>query len=53
VSYQHPWSLTNNILNLTRDSNVGFDGRFMFRVDGLTVMMPNSAVVRGDILKII
>ena len=45
--YQHPWSLSINILNLTRDTNSGRPGRFMFRVEGLAVMTPNSVAVLG------
>ena len=31
-SWTHPWSRTNSIINLPSDSNIGMDGRFIWKV---------------------
>jgi Nidogen-like len=41
VYYLLPGALTQNILQLAQSSNVGLVGRWMFRVDGLNVLLPN------------
>ena len=30
--YEHPWSLTDDIIKITNDSNVGIPGEFIFHL---------------------
>jgi len=47
--YALPGSMTPSVLQLTQSSNVGLKGRWMFRVDGLNILLPNypTASVSG------
>ena len=41
VSYSLPGSMTPSVLQLAQTSNVGLPGRWIFRVDGPNVLLPN------------
>jgi hypothetical protein len=45
--YTLPGSNTGGILNLTQSSNVGLNGRWMYRVDGKNIVLPNKAPLPG------
>jgi hypothetical protein len=49
VYYNLPGSNTQGLglLNLTNSSNVGIDGRWMFRVDGSNIQLPNAPALNG------
>jgi Nidogen-like len=48
-AYIIPWTGTNRILNLAKYSNVGLNGRWIFRVDGSTLQLPNKPALTGTI----
>lgn len=41
--------MTDGIIHLTRSSNVGINGRWVFRVDGAHFQMPNAVFYPGRI----
>jgi Nidogen-like len=45
--YSVPWSTSSAILNLANASNVGLTGRWMYRVDGSTVVPARVTVKPG------
>ena len=45
--YIHPWSHTDAVISLTRSSNFNITGRWMYRVDGANIMMPNTVYLPG------
>jgi len=47
--YTLPGSMTSSVLGLERSSNVGLNGRWMFRVDGPNVQLPNAAAWNAGI----
>ena len=49
--YMDPLSTTNDIMTLVSGSNIGIPGRYMFRVDGTTVMMPDCSILSGSKLE--
>jgi Nidogen-like len=44
VYYNLPGTMTANVLQLAQTSNVGIKGRWMFRVDGQNIALPNYPV---------
>jgi Nidogen-like len=42
TNYKMPWSNKPSILNLAMWSNVGIPGRWMYRVDQSTIILPNG-----------
>jgi hypothetical protein len=38
--YEHPYSQTSNVLQLTQSSNVGLNGRWIYRIDGPVILTP-------------
>lgn len=48
--YTHPYSKTAKVLNLATSSNVGLNGRWMFRVDGINIIPANTASLPGFLL---
>jgi hypothetical protein len=44
-----PGSLTPAVLNLTNSSNIGLNGRWMFRVDGKNITLPEIPPIPGMI----
>jgi Nidogen-like len=47
VYYNLPGSNTKGVLNLTNSSNVGVNGRWLFRVDGNNIQLPNAPGLTG------
>jgi hypothetical protein len=45
--YALPGSMTSSVLNLASSSNCGVAGRWMFRIDGLNIQLPNAAALKG------
>jgi Nidogen-like len=46
-SYMVPWSQTSAVLSLAKTSNVGVKGRWMYRVDGKNIQLPNIVPLTG------
>lgn len=46
VFYNLPGSMTGNITQLAQSSNVGIKGRWMFRVDGPNILLPNRPTLK-------
>lgn len=42
-----PGSRSLASLNLSATSNVGLNGRWIFRVDGMNILQPNNAILPG------
>jgi hypothetical protein len=55
VYYNLPGSMTANVTELARSSNVGIKGRWMFRVDGPNILLPNrpTSKVKGQLVETI
>jgi Nidogen-like len=47
--FTNEWSGTSAILNMARWSNVGLTGRWMYRVDDLTIIAPNNIDMPGKV----
>ena len=47
TSYEVTWSRTGAVKNLAQSSNVGIKGRWMFRVDGSNIQLPNKIPPAG------
>jgi len=44
--YMLPGSGTHSVLNLAKSSNVGLNGRWIFRIDGINVQLPTVTGVQ-------
>ena len=47
--YSDPRARTPEILSIADDSDIGINGRWMFRVDGSQVLLPNCSAVPGKL----
>jgi Nidogen-like len=53
VFYTLPGFMTSGVLNLASSSNVGLNGRWMFRVDGKNIILPNKVTILPGLISVV